>query len=293
MNINQNRASIGNPFAMSQAKLGSMKMRHQAFRQTGNQDNEYLLNRNATWLEQHTQQAQDSFDFREQMFPSGRLSECGVRKSIVPSPSLSDMKDMSRKFAELRQHLINTYEGDALYEKLDQLSRSFEDLLKESISKEFGVFTNLDDSTAGFEQSLQDSLSGHMETFFTNFIDAIQSYDFYTAFEKGMRDLLTSQTTSDTQIGWNDLMLMREDLQNKKVPALDEDGYVKINEDGSFKEEWRHDSANDAFRTMFQNSALSPLARDLVSRLFMSGAGRTVDFQVTVQHHPSFRMRIN
>ena len=152
-------------------------------------------------------QAQMSYDFQEQLLLE---KEDFVRDlplaSVQFTPQAVDKEAVSRQFAKQRQHVLDTYKGDELYEKLDHLSRTFEDVIRESMKATFGFFTVKSENGEALGHELADHVEKQTDLFLTTFMADIQSQPFEVAFQNTLQAMGSELSTRNREFSWDDVM---------------------------------------------------------------------------------------
>ncbi|MCL2198914.1 MAG: hypothetical protein FWB80_08335 [Defluviitaleaceae bacterium] len=120
----------------------------------------------------------------------------------------SSVEDISRRFVELREDLLERYEGDqdSLYKRLGELNQSFEVALRNTafvpipqiqhspimVNASAAAISQMKQSQLEHEtttemlRQTQKNLMRRMDRFFEEFILSIQTQDFQTAFDNSM-----------------------------------------------------------------------------------------------------------
>ena len=245
------------------------------------------------------QEAIDAGDFHLSLFNRIVRDGDNHRGLSFRTPTIDDKADIAQRFSDLRQQLIDTYEGDELYKKLASLTQAFGDILQETVALwptpgggafETGSinYPEVNDFTAHMHKQLQQ----HMDRFFTTFIENIKNEDFYTAFENATQALHSQQTTDMDNVSFRDILLIKDTLRNEQVFKLDDEGNQVLDEYGSPKMEWRDQSMTDVFNSLFSNSQLSSVVREFAQRMIMTGSTESKNAHILTLTHKEGNRRV-
>jgi len=207
-----------------------------------------------------------------------------------PDGHMSAVENLSRRFAELREELLEQYKDyeDMRYKRLGELNQAFENALRSTTLVPLPQMPNVplvsSNESASVRSSaerawreheamskitryIQDSLIRHMDTFFEAFILSIQSNDFQTAFDSSMAELLDGESRSLESLSYRDAVRMRDAL-SQWHEVTDEHG----NQVGVLN---RHDAS---FRAILRDENISLTVRREIAgllgfSLFTAGAG--------------------
>ena len=128
------------------------------------------------------------------------------KASMQFTPQAVDKQEISRIFAEQRQHLIDTYQGDELNQRLAELNRNFEATIRESMKASFGFFTILSEDGQILDHVLADHVEKQTNIFLTSYMNNIQSYSFDSAFRQSIQTVMESLSLNYRNISWDDFM---------------------------------------------------------------------------------------
>lgn len=188
------------------------------------------------------------------------------------------MENLSRRFAEMREELLERYENDqdTLYKRLGELNQSFENALRSTtlipllqtptiplFTSDCPAFIRNDaertlrehDAMKNIVRMLQDNLIRHMDSFFENFISNIKSQDFQTAFDSSMERLLNGESQSLRNISYRDVVTMKNTISQWYTITNEhntEEGRL-VRHDVSFRAIIRDDNISEVIRREIAN----------------------------------------
>ncbi|HZK27701.1 MAG TPA: hypothetical protein VFD00_09225 [Thermoclostridium sp.] len=195
---------------------------------------------------------------------------------------------LGQRYAEMRNELMEMFKDneDEYYSQIEKLNLAFKGALDSTCLTPIYSFKTMDGKLYGFTKeqeaerirfeeevakrsaeyentsdvmkNFRDNLSRHVNTFYENFINSIQTNDYDTAFQESMSLLKSSKTTSYNEISYTDMVRIMDVLNN--IP-------IEFDENGT-PAKMRYTSADQSFRELIKYEGVSYSVRKAIADIF-------------------------
>lgn len=129
---------------------------------------------------------------------------------------------------------------------------------EEEAAKAYAECEQYNKNVQNIMDNFRENMLRHVNTFYENFINAIQTKDFTTAYQESMTLLKNSETTAYNEISYLDMLRIKDVINN--VPTdFDDQGYpIKM----------RYNATDQSFKALLKEDSVSYSVRKAIADIF-------------------------